>query len=196
MKTPDAALILAAARADGIVDPTGLPPHLLALADRTARKAGRRLVECDGPWPTPVHAAGRPGELGRALVLGWADAPVPEELGTYPIARLTATQTITFALCLARAWPDLHLPPYPGRPFTRAEIADSAGDIGMDRKWVKGALDGELRFLLLVVSDRTRLRLGPAVAALPATFTETMRRFHDQLPGVGLGAEIREDDDE
>lgn len=196
MKSPDAALVLAAARAGGIVDPTALPSHLVATADRAARVAGRQLVECDGPWPTPVNTEGRQGQLGRALVLGWADAPVPEELGTYPIARLTATQTITFALCLARAWPDLHLPLYPGRPFTRAEIADSAGDIGMDRKWVEGALDGELRFLLLVVSDGLRLRLGPGVAALPATFTETMRRFHDQLPGVRPGSEVREGDDE
>ncbi|POX45589.1 hypothetical protein C3488_29255 [Streptomyces sp. Ru72] len=118
-------------------------------------------------------------------MLGWSETPVPEELGTYPVTRLTPTQTITFALCLAQAWPDPRMPLYPGRSFERAEILDMAGDIGLDVNFAKAALDGELQWLLLIVREarRLRLRLGPAVAALPDTFTETMRRFHDLLPG-------------
>jgi hypothetical protein len=183
MKNPDAALILAAARADGALAPGHLPASLVRQADEVARVAGRSLVECDCPWPAPAGALGRPGPIGRALVMGWSETPVPEELGTYPVARLTPTQTITFALCLAQAWPDPGLRPYPGRPFERAEILDTAGDIGLDVNFAKAALDGELQWLLLIIRDGRRLRLGPAVAALPGTFTETMRRFHDLLPG-------------
>ncbi|MGW2561526.1 hypothetical protein ACWCXB_20170 [Streptomyces sp. NPDC001514] len=183
MKNPDAALILAAVRAGGALPPERLPGNLVAQADEVARVAGRSLVECDCPWPAPADALGRPSPPGRALVLGWSETPVPEELGTYPVARLTPTQTITFALCLAQAWPDPRLPPYPGRAFERAGILDAAGDIGLDVKFAKAALDGELQWLLLIVRDGRRLRLGPAVAALPGTFTETMRRFHDLLPG-------------
>ncbi|WP_433549092.1 hypothetical protein ACQPZG_31560 [Streptomyces sp. CA-294286] len=196
MKNPDAPLILAAARAGGALVPGSLPPGLLADADERARNAGRSLVECDCPWPTPFSSGGRPGPLGRALVLGWSQAPVPEELGTYPVARLAPTQMITFALCLARAWPDLNGPPYPGRPFERTGILDTAGDLGLDVRSAKAALDGELQMLLLVVREGPRLRLGPAVAALPATFTEAMRRFHDQLPDMSRAAPMRENDDE
>jgi hypothetical protein len=183
MKNPDTALILAAARAGGALPPECLPVSLVTQADEVARVAGRGLVEGDCPWPAPASAVGRPGPPVHALVLGWSQTPVPEDLGTYPVARLTPTQTITFALCLAQAWPDPRLPPYPGRPFERAEILDTAGDIGLDVKFAKAALDGELQWLLLIIRDGRRLRLGPAVAALPATFADTMRRFHDLLPG-------------
>lgn len=209
MKNPDAALILAAARAGGALPPGPLPANLVAQADEVARAAGRHLVECDCPWPAPAGAVNRPGLPGRALVLGWSDTPVPEELGTYPVARLTPTQTVTFALCLAQAWPDPRLPPYPGRPFERAEILDTAGDIGLDVNFAKAALDGELQWLLLIIRDGRRLRLGPAVAALPGTFAETMRRFHDLLPGPDvappmwdaadappIGEDIEEDEDD
>ncbi len=195
MKSPDPALILAAARADGVLTPDGLPASLVAQADEVAHTAGRSLVDCDFPWPTPAGARGRPGTPGRAFVLAWSEAPVPEELGTYPVARLTPTQTITFALCLAQAWPDPRLPPYPGRPFERAEILDTAGDIGLDVKFAKAALDGELQWLSLIVRDGRRLRLGPAVAALPGTFAETMRRFHDLLPGPDAAPLLREAED-
>jgi hypothetical protein len=183
MKNPDAALVLAAARASGALPPDRLPASLVERADKVARAAGRSLVECDCPWPAPAGAGGPPGPPGRALVLGWSETPVPEELGTYPVTRLTPTQTITFALCLAQAWPDPRTPLYPGRPFERAEILDMAGDIGLDVTFAKAALDGELQWLLLIVREARRLRLGPAVAALPDTFAETMRRFHDLLPG-------------
>ncbi|WP_409473648.1 hypothetical protein [Streptomyces sp. HC307] len=196
MKNPDAALILAAARADGALPPDRFPASLVAQADEVAHVAGRSLMECDCPWPAPAGAVGRPSSPGRALVLGWSETPVPEELGTYPVARLTPTQTITFALCLAQAWPDPRLPPYPGRPFERAEILDMAGDIGLDVNFAKAALDGELQWLLLIVRDGPRLRLGPAVAALPGTFAETMRRFHDRLPGPDDAPPMWEDEDE
>jgi hypothetical protein len=196
MKNPDAALILAAARASGALPPDGLPASLVAQADEEAHVAGRSLVECDCPWPVPAAGAGgRPSPPGRALVLGWSETPVPEELGTYPVARLTPTQTITFALCLAQAWPDPRLPPYPGRPFERDEILDTAGDIGLDVKFAKAALDGELQWLLLIIRDGRRLRLGPAVAALPGTFAETMRRFHDLLPGPDVAPPMWEAED-
>ncbi|GAA3367439.1 hypothetical protein GCM10020367_67130 [Streptomyces sannanensis] len=196
MKNLETALILAAARAGGALAPDRVPASLVTQADDAAHVAGRSLVECDCPWPTPAGAVGRPGPPRRAFVLGWSEAPVPEELGTYPVARLTPTQTITFALCLAQAWPDPRMHPYPGRPFERAEILDMAGDIGLDVKFAKAALDGELEWLLLIVRDGRRLRLGPAVAALPETFAETMRRFHDLLPGPDDVPPMREDDDE
>jgi len=196
MKNPDAALVLAAARAGGALPPDRLPAGLLAQADQVARVAGRRLVECDCPWPAPAGAVGRPGPLVRALVLGWSEPPVPEELGSYPVARLTPTQTITFALCLAQAWPDPRMPLYPGRPFERAEILDAAGDIGLEVNFAKAALDGELQWLLLIVRDGRRLRLGPAVAALPDTFAATMRRFHDLLPGPDAAPPMWEAEDD
>ncbi|WP_157852274.1 hypothetical protein [Kitasatospora sp. NRRL B-11411] len=96
--------------------------------------------------------------------------------------RLSPTQSLTFAMCLAVAWRDVRLPPYPGEPFDRAEIIDALVDIGADSKSVKDALDTELPLLLLVHRDGARLRLGAAVAALPDTFTEAVRRMHDRLP--------------
>ncbi|MEU1695188.1 hypothetical protein [Streptomyces hirsutus] len=195
MKNADAALILAAARACGALPPDRLPVSLVTQADEVARVAGRGLVECDCSWPASAGAVGRPSPPGRALVLGWSETPVPEELGTYPVARLAPTQMITFALCLAQAWPDPRLPPYPGRPFERAEILDTAGDIGLDVNFAKAALDGELQWLLLIIRDGRRLRLGPAVAALPGTFAETMRRFHDLLPGPDVAPPVWEAED-
>ncbi|MGW9030145.1 hypothetical protein ACWGQ5_39870 [Streptomyces sp. NPDC055722] len=195
MKNPDAALVLAAARASGALPPDRLPASLVAQADEVAHVAGRSLVECNCPWPVPAGAVGPPGPPGRALVLGWSETPVPEELGTYPVTRLTPTQTITFALCLAQAWPDPSMPLYPGRPFERAEILDMAGDIGLDVNFAKAALDGELQWLLLIVREGRRLRLGPAVAALPDTFAETMRRFHDLLPGPDVAPPTWEDEE-
>lgn len=193
LKNPDTALVLAAARAGGALPRECLPASLVTRTDDVARVAGRALVECDCPWPAPAGAVGRAGQPGRALVLGWSETPVPENLGTYPVARLTPSQTITFALCLAQAWPDPRLPPYPGRPFERGEILDTAGDIGLDVKFAKAALDGELQWLLLIIRDGRRLRLGPAVAALPGTFTETMRRFHDLLPGPEVAPPVWDD---
>jgi len=182
MRNPDPALVLAAARAQGAVDTTGVPAAVLAEADRRAQVLGRRLVACTSPFPAPAATSARPGPLLPALVLGWSEAPVPEDLGTYPIRRLTPTQALVFAVALALAWPNLNQPPYPGRPFTRADAVGVLRDIGIDIRAAKGALDGELMLFLLLVRDGPRLRLGPAVAALPPTFTEAMRRFHDTLP--------------
>ncbi|MFB8168367.1 hypothetical protein ACFC60_10515 [Kitasatospora purpeofusca] len=107
---------------------------------------------------------------------------MPEETAAYPVRRLSPTQSLTFAMCLAAGWRDVRRPVYPGEPFDRALIIDALVDIGADSKTVKDALDTELPLLLLVYSEGAKLHLGAAVAALPDTFTEAVRRMHDHLP--------------
>ncbi|MEV7122843.1 hypothetical protein [Kitasatospora griseola] len=182
MEAPDPAYILATARAQGLVDTRSLPTQTVEAAQRQAIACGRRLVDCAGPDPPPALTSGRPGAIRQVRTLGWSVPPVPEETAAYPVRRLSPTQSVTFAVCLAAGWRNVRRPPYPGEPFDRAQIVDTLVDIGADSKTVKDALDTELPLLLLIYSDGTHLRLGPAVAALPDTFTEAVRRMHDHLP--------------
>ncbi|MFJ7244565.1 hypothetical protein ACIQWA_07915 [Kitasatospora sp. NPDC098652] len=182
MEASDPAYILATARAQGLVDTHGLSTQTVEAAQRRAVACGRLLVECAGPVPPPALTPGRPGAVRHVRTLGWSVPPVPEETAAYPVKRLSPTQSVTFAVCLAAGWRDVRLPPYPGEPFDRALIIDTLMDIGADSKTVKDALDTELPLLLLIYSDGAHLRLGPAVAALPDTFTEAVRRMHDHLP--------------
>ena len=196
MKPPEPAYLLAAVRAQGASDPIGVPKQTLEEAQRRALACGRLLVECEGPVPPPAATAGRPGELRPVLTLGWSLAPVPEETRSYPVRRLSSTQSITFAVCLAAAWRDTRQKPYPGEPFRRADIIDTLRDIGADARTVTAALETDLPLLLLICKDGGRLRLGPAVAALPETFAESVRRMHDNLPRPPEDFTARPEDDD
>ncbi|MCX5103687.1 hypothetical protein [Streptomyces sp. NBC_00439] len=182
MTLSDPAYLLTSARAQGFCDLADVPAQTVEAAQRLALGCGRRLVTCGGPLPTPAAAEGRPGDLRPGLTLGWSVTPVPEDSASYPVRRLSATQSVTFAVCLAAAWPDVHQNPYPGVRFRRADVVDTLGEIGADPRAVHAAIDTDLHLFLLICHDGPYLRLGPAVAALPDTFAEALRRVHDQLP--------------
>ncbi|MGF1432222.1 hypothetical protein [Kitasatospora sp. LaBMicrA B282] len=196
MRLHDPAYLLAAARAQGLLDATAIEDQAIDRAQQQAHRCGRRLVECAGPIPPPALTAGRTAGARRALALGWLVPPVPEETAAYPVRRLSPTQSLTFAMCLSAAWADMRRPPYPGEAFTRAEIIDALIEIGADSKAVKDALDTELPLLLLVYTDGGHLHLGPAVAGLPDTFAEAMRRLRDHLPQPPRAAARDVEDDE
>lgn len=181
MTLSDAAYLLASTRAQGFCDATGVPEQTFESAQRLALACGRRLVTCEGPLPPPA-AANMPGDLRPGLALGWSMTPVPEDAVSYPVRRLSATQSVTFAVCLAAAWRDVRESPYPGERFRRADVVDTLRDLGADFRAVNAAIDTDLHLLLLICHDGRYLRLGPAVAALPETFAEALRRMHDQLP--------------
>ncbi|TQF01997.1 hypothetical protein E6W39_06550 [Kitasatospora acidiphila] len=196
MKVSDPAYLLASVRAQGLRDLTDVPAQTVEAAQCRALACGRRLVECEGPLPTPAAASGQPGELRRVLTLGWSLAPVPEEAASYPVRRLSATQSLTFAVCLAAAWRDVRQRPYPGEPFRRADVVDTLWEIGADARAVKAAIDTDLHLFLLICKDGRRLRLGPAVAALPDTFAEAVRRMYDHLPRPHEYTASQSEDDE
>ncbi|MGW1194530.1 hypothetical protein ACWD4B_01525 [Streptomyces sp. NPDC002536] len=192
MRNPDPPLILAAARACGAVERAGLSDDVLQQAEEAAQLMGRVLVACACPWPPPAAAPFRSGELRLSLTLGWSEPPVPEDLGLYPVAGLSPNQTLVFALCLACAWQDRHDAPYPGVPFSPAVVRDAAAELGLDPRSTASALNSSLPLRLLIVEDHDELRLGPAVAALPDTFTEAMRRFYDYLHALGPSGPFHE----
>lgn len=182
MTLSDPAYLLASARAQGFCDLTDVTEQTVEAARGLALACGRRLVMCEGPLPTPTAAAGRPGALRRGLTLGWSVTPVPEDAALYPVRRLSVTQSVTFAVCLAAAWRDVHQSPYPGEHFGRADVVDTLREFGADPRAVNAAIDTDLHLLLLICRDGRYLRLGPAVAALPESFAESLRRVYDQLP--------------
>ncbi|MFF5284559.1 hypothetical protein [Streptomyces sp. NPDC013171] len=196
MTLSDPAYLLAKARAQGFCDLTDVPEQTVEAAQRLALACGRRLVTCEGPLPAPAAAAGQPGALRSGMTLGWSVPPVPEDAASYPVRRLSATQSVTFAVCLAAAWHDVHQSLYPGERFRRADVVDTLREIGADPRAVYAAIDTDLHLLLLICHDGRYLRLGPAVAALPDTFAEALRRVYDQLPRPRESLTIRPEDEE
>jgi len=173
----DPAILLAAIRATGGLPLEHADPRTVDAARRRAESAGRALVTCR-TGPTYLRVS------GRGLVLGWLpqSTPAPEDSLAYPVRSLYPVAILTWACCLGLAWPDRGASLYPGVSFTRSDLLEVTGDLGVSTKWVKTALFRTLLPARMVIAERTSLYLGPATAALPEPFVEAMRRFHDRLP--------------
>lgn len=186
----DPAVLLAAIRATGGLPLERTDPHAIEAARRRAESAGRALMTCQ-------TGNDHRRASGRELVLGWLaqSTPAPEDSQAYPVRNLYPVAILTWACCLGLAWPDRVAPPYPGVPFTRADLLEVTGGLGVSTMWVKSALFRTLLPARLVITERTSLRLGPATAALPEPFVEAMRRFHDRLPRLDPGPITRRDAD-
>ncbi len=184
----DPAVLLAAIRASGGLDIEVASTGALQAACKPAEASGRVLLtDC------AVAAYGEPGPRGpgsraRGLTFRWMPqcTPSPEDSHAYPVRMLPPISRLTWACCLGLAWPRRSDDPYPGVPFMRAAVVDTAADLGAGGTWVKAALDHDLIPAGLITADlsgdRGSLRLGPAAASIPEPFIEAMRRFHEQLP--------------
>lgn len=173
------AALLAMVRACGGVTMTKTDERTLRLAANAAELAGRVLVDCT------IRSDGAPS---RGVNLGWAaqTTPSPEDALTYKVRVLPPLARLTWACCLGLAWPDRTADPYPGSAFTRSSVIDTAADLGASAIWVKSALVNDLRPAGLICeareSGQSVLRLGPAAAAMPDSFVQAIRRFHERLP--------------
>lgn len=167
-----AACLLARLRARR-VESGGIPHDVLFTAATAAADAGRSIIR--------LHDAAHGRDV---LVLGWQDgvAPPLERLPSATPLRIPRIPTLTWAACLRAAWPDPSLSPYPGRSFTREEILAVCTGLGADEDAVKMALDQTLPSVGLITGDGAERVLGPAVAALPGTVIEGLRRAYYILP--------------
>ncbi|MEY9857985.1 hypothetical protein ABH935_003598 [Catenulispora sp. GAS73] len=176
----DAALLLARIRATGdapVPDQADVVTAAAVAADRIDRQL-IRLVD-----------TGR-ARRGDRLVLGWTDgaAPDPDRHPSAPPLRLAAVSYLTFALCLAAAWPTAEAAPYPGHGFRRSDILAAAIQMGANSKSVVAALDTTLPAAGLIAFHGEQGVLGPAAAALPQTTWGELRRIHEMLPHDKLAA--------
>ncbi|MER5698790.1 hypothetical protein ABT255_17690 [Streptomyces mirabilis] len=167
-----AALLLGRLRVCQVV-PAAVPGHVLAAAAAAAARVGRQLV----------HITGGPQALD-ALVLGWdgESAPSPNPSVLASRLGLPPIPTLVWAVCLRAAWPEPERAPFPGLPFQRTRILELCVGLGADRESVERALDRTLPSAGLITASASELRLGPAVAALPGTTVEGLRRGHHLLP--------------
>jgi hypothetical protein len=148
----------------------------ISAAVTAASLIDRQLIEVTGP-----------GGTRRILALGWAEgaAPDPGQHPSSPPRQLAPVQILTWATCLAAAWPRAEDDPYPGRPFHREDILRACVAIGAHDRAVVAALRvlpqaGLVRFTGPVGT------LGPAAAALPGDTWSALRRMHDRLPHTAL----------
>jgi biotin operon repressor len=173
--TADGAVLLARIRAVGSTS-ADKAASTIAAASRAAGQIDRQLIE-----------VAVPGGTRRILALGWAEGAAPDP-GQHPSAsprQLSPVQLLTWATCLAAAWPRAEADPYPGRPFRREDILRAC--IGM------GAHDRTVVAALRILSQAGMIRftgpvgwLGPAAAALPNDTWSALRRMHDRLPHAAL----------
>ena len=183
----DPALILAAVRASGGLDVRSAHPDSHRAARKAAADSGRMLADCSVAVPAQAARGTAPAQ---AIIFRWLpqSTPAPEDSQAYPVRALPPISRLTWACCLGLAWPRRSDDPYPGEPFTRAAVVDTAADLGAGATWVKAALDHDLALAGLVMADpgggEGDLRLGPAAAALPEPWVEAMRRFHERLPRI------------
>lgn len=166
-----APVALAAVRALGALPAARLQPATLASARAAAALTGRTLDR--------VTADGEP-----ALVLAWTATSVPtmedHEHGEYRWLRPAALRT--WAFCLGLAWRDRTAHPWPGEPFSLADLVDAAAMRGSNPLWIRSALMNTLLPAGLVEIDGSTVRLGPAAAVLPDAYVDALRRVHDRLP--------------
>lgn len=167
-----AALLLGRLRAAGVTS-AGTSAPVAAAAAAAAARIGRRVIR--------VHGAGGAADV---LVLGWdgETAPATGSLTTGGRLGLSPVPTLVWAVCLRAAWPQPERSPYPGGPFRRADIVSLCSQLGADGEAVKQAVDRTLPEAGLIAVDGDELRLGAAVAALPAVVVEGLRRGHHLLP--------------
>ncbi|MFF0502986.1 hypothetical protein ACFYUH_05225 [Streptomyces fimicarius] len=122
--------------------------------------------------------------VGDRVVLGWDAETAP--FADISVAGwrvvLAPVATLAWAACLRAAWPRPELTHFPGVPFRRADVVSLCASLGADEDTVKRAVDGVLQEAYFVVAHGDVLRLGPAVAALPAVVVEGLRRGHHLLP--------------
>jgi biotin operon repressor len=172
---PDGAVLLARIRAVGST-PADVAASTIAAASRAAGQIDRQLIE-----------VAVPGGTHRILALGWAEgaAADPGQHPSAPPRQLSPVQLLTWATCLAAAWPRAEADPYPGRPFRREDVLRAC--IGM------GAHDRTVVAALRILSQAGMIgftgpvgRLGPAAAALPNDTWSALRRMHDRLPHAAL----------
>jgi hypothetical protein len=112
-------------------------------------------------------------------------APDPGQHPSAPPRQLSPVQLLTWATCLAAAWPRAEDDPYPGLPFRRENVLRACIKIGAHDWSVVAALrmlpqTGLIRFTGPIG------RLGPAAAALPNDTWSALRRMHDRLPHAAL----------
>ncbi len=112
-------------------------------------------------------------------------APDPGQHPSAPPRQLSPVQLLTWATCLAAAWPRAEDDPYPGLPFRRENVLRACIKIGAHDRSVVAALrmlpqTGLIRFTGPIG------RLGPAAAALPNDTWSALRRMHDRLPHAAL----------
>jgi biotin operon repressor len=168
-------MLLARIRAVGS-SPANVAASTVAAASRAAGQVDRQLIE-----------VAVPGGTRRILALGWAEgaAPDPGQHPSAPPRQLSPVQLLTWAACLAAAWPRAEADPYPGSPFRREDVLRAC--IGM------GAHDRTVVAALRILSQARMIRftgpvgrLGPAAAALPNDTWSALRRMHDRLPHAAL----------
>jgi hypothetical protein len=171
----DGAVLLARIRAAGNT-PADVATGTIAAAAAAAGQIDRQLIE-----------VAVPGGTRRILVLGWAEgaAPDPGQHPSAPPRQLSPVQLLTWATCLAAAWPRAEADPYPGTSFRREDILRACIGMGAHDRTVVAALRilsqaGMIRFTGPVG------RLGPAAAALPSDTWSALRRMHDRLPHAAL----------
>jgi hypothetical protein len=166
-----APVALAAVRALGALPAANLDAATLESARAAAALTGRTLER--------VTADGEP-----ALALAWAATSVPtmedHEHGEYRWLRPAALRT--WAFCLGLAWRDRTAHPWPGEPFSLADLVDAAAMRGSNPLWIRTALMNTLLPAGLVEIDDNTVRLGPAAAVLPDAYVDALRRVHDRLP--------------
>ncbi|SCL29827.1 hypothetical protein GA0070615_1521 [Micromonospora aurantiaca] len=170
---PHASIVLMARiRATGVA-PAQVSSEVVAAAAVAAAAVDRQLVEVVSPTGAR-----------REFVLGWTQgaAPDPTQHPSAPPRTLSAVPYLVWAACLAAAWPDPTAPPYPGRPFARAQVLRTCVGLGAHDDAVVRALDGSLPQAGLITAAGAIRRLGPAVAALPGSVWSALTRFHDRLP--------------
>ncbi|MFI9262231.1 hypothetical protein ACIGT4_31705 [Streptomyces sioyaensis] len=168
-----AQVLLGRLRARGVASAAVAEPGL-GRAAAAAGGSGRRVLR--------VGDAG----MGDRVVLGWdaETAPLADISVSWWRVGLAPVATLAWAACLRAAWPRPELPPFPGVPFRRADVVSLCAGLGADEDTVKRAVDGVLQEAHFVVAHGDVLRLGPAVAALPAVVVEGLRRGHHLLPAL------------
>jgi hypothetical protein len=175
LQAAEGVMLLARIRAVGSTS-ASVAAGAISAAATAASLVDRQLIEVTDP-----------GRTRRILALGWADGAAPDA-GHHPSApprQLAPVQLLTWATCLAAAWPRAEDDPYPGRPFHREDILRACIAMGAHDRAVVAALRmlpqaGLVRFTGPVGT------LGPAAAAFPGDTWSALRRMHDRLPHAAL----------
>jgi hypothetical protein len=171
----EGAMLLARIRASGTAS-ASVAAGTVTAASAAAGLVDRQLIEV--PGADGAH---------RILVLGWTEgaSPDPDQHPSAPPRRLTPVQLLTWATCLAAAWPRAADDPYPGISFRRENVLRACIKMGAHDNAVVAALNMLPRTGLIKFAGPVG-RLGPAAAGLPSETWSALRRMHDRLPHTAL----------